>query len=198
MEKNTVTAQEVIDLVRTLPPDRLAIVYEFALSIRQHLPTSEPEDGGVGGSAEEIRAADEQPDREYQTLPDQPKAVARDSVAGYRVGRSSAVDIAAFALASEGAHKPRPVNVRALPGYKLWLRYSDGVEGEADLSHLVGKGVFSTWNDCTTFQKVYIGKHGEIAWGEEIDLCPDSLYMKITGFTPEEMFPSLRAETVDA
>jgi hypothetical protein len=88
----------------------------------------------------------------------------------------------------------RPVNVRALPGYKLWIKYSNGVEGEADLSHLAGKGVFALWNDYAAFQQVYIGAHGEIAWSEEIDLCPDSIYMKITGRTPEELFPSLRAE----
>ncbi|PKO23521.1 MAG: DUF2442 domain-containing protein [Chloroflexi bacterium HGW-Chloroflexi-1] len=88
----------------------------------------------------------------------------------------------------------RPVSVRALPGYKLWVKYSDGVEGEANLSHLVGKGVFSLWNDYDAFQKVYIGEHGEIAWSEEIDLCPDAMYMKITDKTPEELFPSLRAE----
>ncbi len=82
----------------------------------------------------------------------------------------------------------RAKSVRALPGYKLWVKYSDGVEGEADLSHLAGKGVFAVWNDYGAFQKVYIGEHGEIAWNEEIDLCPDSLYMKITGRTPEELF----------
>ena len=89
----------------------------------------------------------------------------------------------------------RPVNVRALPGYKLWVKYADGIEGVTDLSYLAGKGVFSLWNDYAAFQKVYIGAHGEIAWSEEIDLCPDSLYMKITGQTPEELFPSLRAES---
>jgi hypothetical protein len=78
------------------------------------------------------------------------------------------------------------------------VRYSDGVEGEANLAHLVGKGVFSLWNDYAAFQKVYIGAHGEIAWSEEIDLCPDSIYMKITGRTPEELFPSLQTEPVYA
>jgi hypothetical protein len=58
----------------------------------------------------------------------------------------------------------------------------------------VGKGVFSLWDDYNTFQKVYIGSNGEIAWSDKVDICPESVYMKITGKTPEELFPSLRKE----
>jgi hypothetical protein len=32
----------------------------------------------------------------------------------------------------------------------------------------------------------------------EIDLCPDSLYLKVTGRKPEEIFPSLGFEPVYA
>jgi hypothetical protein len=92
----------------------------------------------------------------------------------------------------------KPVKVKALANYKLWVKYSDGVEGEVDLSHLVGKGVFSLWDDYNAFQKVYIGSNGEIAWSDKVDICPDSIYMKITGKTPEELFPNLRKEVVYA
>ena len=34
------------------------------------------------------------------------------------------------------------IGVTPRAGYKLYLEYDDGVTGEADLSHLVGKGVF--------------------------------------------------------
>jgi len=87
---------------------------------------------------------------------------------------------------------PRPIEVKPLERYRLWIKYSDGVEGVADLRDLVGKGVFALWNDYREFQKVYIGPGGEIAWGEEIDLCPDALYLRITGKKPEELFPKLR------
>ena len=36
----------------------------------------------------------------------------------------------------------RPVAVAPREGFRIWLRYADGVEGEVDLSHLAGKGVF--------------------------------------------------------
>ncbi len=73
----------------------------------------------------------------------------------------------------------KPVQVKAGPNYKLWLKYSDGVEGEVDLSHLAGKGVFSLWNDYAAFEKVYIGNSGQIAWTDEIDICPDTVYMSL-------------------
>ncbi len=92
----------------------------------------------------------------------------------------------------------KPVQVKALPNYKLWVKYSDGVEGEIDLSHLAGKGVFSLWNDYTAFEKVYIGNSGQIAWSDEIDICPDTVYMTITGKTPEQLFPNLKAELLNA
>ncbi len=34
----------------------------------------------------------------------------------------------------------QPTEVQPRPSYRIWLRYSDGVTGEIDLSHLAGKG----------------------------------------------------------
>lgn len=92
----------------------------------------------------------------------------------------------------------KPIEVKALPGYRLWLRYANGVEGEVDLSHLAGRGVFAAWDDYKVFKKVHIGASGAIAWNDDIDLCPDALYLRITGKTPEEVFPKLKAAEVDA
>jgi hypothetical protein len=90
------------------------------------------------------------------------------------------------------------VKVEVLKDYKLRLEFIDGVTGIADFSALVGKGVFSLWNDYGEFRKVQIGSSGELVWGDKIDLCPDALYMKITGKQPEETFPSLKLETACA
>ena len=52
-----------------------------------------------------------------------------------------------------------------------------GVEGEVNLAHLVGKGVFAVWKDPAEFQKVFIDPESHtVAWPGEIDLCPESLY----------------------
>ena len=92
----------------------------------------------------------------------------------------------------------RPVEVKALPGYELWLRYEDGTQGKVDLSRLVGHGVFTAIKDPVEFAKVRIHKSGAIAWAEDIDLCPDALYLEITGQRAEDVFPSLRRASSDA
>ena len=84
------------------------------------------------------------------------------------------------------------LHLEPLPGYRLRLRYADGVTGEVDLSHLVGKGVFELWNDHEAFGRVSIGTAGEVRWSEEVDLCADALYLEITGKQPDEVFPRLR------
>ena len=82
---------------------------------------------------------------------------------------------------------PRPTEVQPRGQYRIWLRYSDGVEGLVDLSHLAGKGVFQTWTEPSSFDSVYVAPHGAIAWGEDIELCPDALYIQVTGMSAEEV-----------
>lgn len=93
---------------------------------------------------------------------------------------------------------PKPVEVKALTHYRLWLRYDDGTEGIVDLSDLAGRGVFKAWNDAAFFESVRIGSHGAIEWGPDLDACPDAMYMRLTGRTPEEVFPALRSVHADA
>jgi Protein of unknown function (DUF2442) len=88
----------------------------------------------------------------------------------------------------------QPTRVEALPGYRIYLEFSDGSKGEVDLSDLAGKGVFQVWNDPNYFPKVHIGDHREIKWDDEIELCADSLYLKLTGKSKEELFPKLQRE----
>jgi hypothetical protein len=88
----------------------------------------------------------------------------------------------------------RPTSVRALPNYRLYLEFSDGTKGEVDLSDLADNDVFAAWNDNAFFQKAHIGAHREIKWNDDIELCADSLYLKLTGKSPEELFPKLRRE----
>jgi hypothetical protein len=82
----------------------------------------------------------------------------------------------------------RPVDVRAVAPYRIWLRYQDGAEGEVDLAHLAGRGVFSAWEQEGVFARVKLGPHGQIEWPGELDLCPDALYMTLTGKRPEDIF----------
>ena len=49
------------------------------------------------------------------------------------------------------------------------------------MSHLAGSGVFARWNDRARFAAVHITDFDAIAWDSELELCPDALYMQLTG-----------------
>lgn len=87
---------------------------------------------------------------------------------------------------------PIITEVKTLSNYRLWVKFDDGIEGVLDLTDLVGQGVFAAWNDYKKFESVHIGLSGELAWDDKIDLCPDSLYLRITKKNPEDIFPRLR------
>lgn len=73
-------------------------------------------------------------------------------------------------------------DVKPLEGFRIWIKFSDNVEGIIDLSDIAGKGVFSIWKDLSLFQAVFIDPvNHTVAWPGGIDLCPDSLYDELTG-----------------
>jgi hypothetical protein len=90
------------------------------------------------------------------------------------------------------------LETRALDGYKIWLKFENGAAGEADLSHLAGKGVFTLWNNYENFKKFSIENGRSLTWSDEIDIDADSLYLKVTGKKPEELFPALKEESAHA
>ena len=88
----------------------------------------------------------------------------------------------------------RPVSVSALPNYRIKVAFSDGTDGTVDLSDLVGQGVFKAWVDKRFFASVHLGPGRQIRWSEEIELCGDAVYLRLTGKTPEQRFPQLKRE----
>ena len=80
----------------------------------------------------------------------------------------------------------RPVKVTALTGFRIRLDYAEGVTGTIDLSDLVGRGVFAPLQDEAFFKKVHLGDHGQIAWTDEIEICPDAAYLEIPGSLSHE------------
>ena len=83
-----------------------------------------------------------------------------------------------------------PIEVKALDGYRIWIKFEDGTEGELDLSHHAGKGVFKAWEDREFFEAVEVSDYFAISWPGEIDLCPDALYMDLTGKSWDELVAS--------
>ncbi len=83
----------------------------------------------------------------------------------------------------------RPTAVEARGRFRIWLQYSDGAAGEVDLSHLAGRGVFQAWNDPASLETVHLAPAGGIASSDDIELCPDALYMRLTGKSVAEVMP---------
>jgi hypothetical protein len=72
-------------------------------------------------------------------------------------------------------------HAEARPDFRLWVQFADGMEGEVDLSELVGKGVFAAWSDPAIFQAVKVDPEcGTVVWPGGIDLAPDALYRDIS------------------
>jgi Protein of unknown function (DUF2442) len=93
---------------------------------------------------------------------------------------------------------PKILEARPLDGYKIRLKFDDGTTGEVDLSHLAGKGVFAFWNPYENFNNLKIENGRSLVWAHEIDIDADSLYLKLTGKKPEELFPALKEEATHA
>ena len=75
----------------------------------------------------------------------------------------------------------RPTKVTALSGHRIEVSYPDGETGIIDLSNSVGRGIFTPLTNEALFSSVHIGKFGQITWSDEIEICPDSAYLEITG-----------------
>lgn len=84
------------------------------------------------------------------------------------------------------------VDVTPLHDYRIWLRFDDGTQGEVGLSDLAGRGVFAAWAARNVFMAVRVEEGGGIEWPGEIDMCPDVLYLRLTGKAVEDVFPSLK------
>lgn len=77
-------------------------------------------------------------------------------------------------------------NATALPSYKLFVEFEDGLSGVIDLIGWKGKGVFQFWNEEENFRSFKITTDKKIEWGNNIDMDPDAFYLKLAGKTFEE------------
>jgi hypothetical protein len=72
---------------------------------------------------------------------------------------------------------PKVVEVRPLGGYRLWLRFQDGVSGIADLSAELWGPMFEPLKDAALFAQVSVHPELEtVTWPNGADLAPEFLY----------------------
>ncbi len=72
---------------------------------------------------------------------------------------------------------PRVKNVVALDNYSLKLTFDNGEAGLYDCSKLLNFGVFKELKNMAYFKRAFVN-HGTVAWPNEQDICPDTLYLK--------------------
>jgi len=86
------------------------------------------------------------------------------------------------------------VEARPRGGYRVHLRFEDGVEDEIDLAELIRfEGVFAPLRDPARFAEVRIHPElGTLCWLGGADLDPDVLYAKVTGKPIEVPAPANR------
>lgn len=70
------------------------------------------------------------------------------------------------------------VTCRAMPGYRLSLRFADGLEGEVFLGELLEVGAFKLWRNVREFEKVR-PMLGAVAWDGGVRLDPDVLWWDV-------------------
>ena len=75
------------------------------------------------------------------------------------------------------------VEIQPLDGYRLRLRFEDGVVGEVDLEKMIQfEGIFAPLKDRATFVQVRVNPDvGTIVWPNGADLDPLVLYSQLTG-----------------
>ena len=71
-------------------------------------------------------------------------------------------------------------NVEPIGGYRLQVEFSDGLQGEIDLSDRLFGPVFEPLRDQAFFDRVGIDEFGAVCWPNGADLAPDALYDKLS------------------
>ena len=75
---------------------------------------------------------------------------------------------------------PRVVEAKHLGGYRVWLRFKDGLEGVLDLQAELWGEVFEPLKDVREFAKVMVNSDlHTIVWPNGADLSPTWLYAEV-------------------
>ena len=75
---------------------------------------------------------------------------------------------------------------KALPEWKLFVEFEDGIQGEIDLNKWRSNDYFKFWNEEQNFENFRITPDRKIEWSEDIDMDPDAFYLQLIGKTFEQ------------
>lgn len=74
----------------------------------------------------------------------------------------------------------RVCEVKALPAFKLFVKFEDGTEGWVDMANFLARdcGVFKVLRQVEIFNAVQI-EYGAVTWPGELDLAPDRMHEEL-------------------
>jgi len=75
----------------------------------------------------------------------------------------------------------RVAGVETLPGYRLRVRFLDGLEGVVDVWALIASpnaGVFAIVADPEAFNRAFV-RLGAVCWPGDVDIAPDAIHAAI-------------------
>jgi hypothetical protein len=71
---------------------------------------------------------------------------------------------------------PRVTEARYVSGRTIWLRFSDGAEGEVDLSREIHGEIFEPLREVEYFRKFEVSRElGTVVWPNGADFAPEFL-----------------------
>jgi Protein of unknown function (DUF2442) len=72
---------------------------------------------------------------------------------------------------------PDVIEVKPLPDYCLEAMFENGERRWFDMTPLLSYPAFSALTEQNLFMKAYVA-YGTVVWSDEIDLSPDTLYLR--------------------
>jgi hypothetical protein len=79
------------------------------------------------------------------------------------------------------------MGVNPLPGYKLNVRFDDGVSGDIELKSFIANGIFKVLQAPDLFDKVYTTGYS-VAWSDELEIDALTIYAELLKKSPQEIF----------
>lgn len=87
-------------------------------------------------------------------------------------------------IAFRDVMNPRVANVTTLDGYRLRIIFTNGEQRVFDAKPYIGYPAFKRLANPGFFALVK-PDHGTVSWPDNIDFCPDTLYMESVREEPE-------------
>jgi Protein of unknown function (DUF2442) len=77
-------------------------------------------------------------------------------------------------------------DAKALPHHRLWVRFSDGIEGEIDLKDFIAsdaRPIVAALRDQAAFSAIRV-ELDTVVWANGFDLAPEYLYAHAKAHVP--------------